>query len=68
MVVEWRRGLKTCLKPFVRALGHKKRDRMCSSYVPVLFGRGDRQSAQPMAARDGAVVHDKLHHFVASGV
>jgi SRSO17 transposase len=33
-----------------------------------LIGAGDRKSVQPMAARDGEVGYDQLHHFIASGV
>ena len=33
-----------------------------------LIGIGDRKSIQPMAARDGKVSYDRLHHFIASGV
>nr|BAM93312.1 putative transposase [Sphingomonas sp. KSM1] len=47
---------------------HKTRGRMCPSYVAGLIGPGDRKSVQPMAARDGAVSHDQLHHVVANGV
>jgi SRSO17 transposase len=31
-------------------------------------GTGDRKSVQPMAARDGAVSYDQLHHFISDGV
>lgn len=64
----WRSDLEHWLKPFLAALGHKTRGRMCPSYVAGLIGPGDRKSVQPMAARDGAVSYDQLHHFVASGV
>jgi SRSO17 transposase len=40
---------------------------MCPAYVAGLIGAGDRKSIQPMAARDGAVGYDQLHHFIASG-
>ena len=65
---EWRKDLEVWLKPFLAALGHKTRGRMCPSYVAGLIGPGDRKSVQPMAARDGSVSYDQLHHFVASGV
>jgi SRSO17 transposase len=64
----WRDDLEAWLTPFVGALRHKTRVRMCPSYVAGLIGPGDRKSVQPMAARDGAVSYDQLHHFVASGV
>ena len=49
------------------ALGNKARSRMCPAYVAGLIGSGDRKSIQPMAARDGQVGYDQLHHFIASG-
>lgn len=39
---------------------------MCPAYVAGLIGAGDRKSVQPMAARDGGVGYDQLHHFIAS--
>ncbi len=68
MVDVWRDDLEAWLKPFVGALRHKTRARMCPAYVAGLIGPGDRKSVQPMAARDDAVSYDQLHHFVASGV
>lgn len=65
---DWRNDLEAWLRPFVAALGHKTRGRMCPSYVAGLIGPGDRKSVQPMAARDDAVSYDQLHHFVASGI
>lgn len=64
----WRGDLETWLAPFVAALGHKTRGRMCPAYVAGLIGPGDRKSVQPMAARDQAVSYDQLHHFIADGV
>ena len=40
---------------------------MCPAYIAGLIGAGDRKSIQPMAARDGEVGYDQLHHFIASG-
>jgi SRSO17 transposase len=68
MVDDWRHDLEEWLTPFVGALRHKTRGRMCPAYVAGLIGPGDRKSVQPMAARDGAVSYDQLHHFVASGI
>ncbi|UAJ12209.1 IS701 family transposase [Glacieibacterium megasporae] len=65
---EWRSDLEVWLAPFLTALGHKKRARMCPAYVAGLIGPGDRKSVQPMAARDDAIGYDQLHHFVAAGV
>ena len=64
----WRSDLEGWLAPFVAALGHKTRGRMCPAYVAGLIGSGDRKSVQPMAARDGAVSYDQLHHFISDGV
>jgi len=54
--------------PFLGAFRHKTRARMCPVYVAGLIGAGDRKSVQPMAARDGQVGYDQLHHFIASGM
>jgi SRSO17 transposase len=64
----WKFDLERWLAPFISALGHKTRARMCPAYVAGLIGAGDRKSVQPMAARDGDVGYDQLHHFIASGV
>ena len=63
----WREELESWLKPFVAALGDLRRGRMCPLYVAGLIGPGDRKSIQPMAAREGGVGYDQLHHFVAAG-
>jgi SRSO17 transposase len=65
---DWQADLERWLAPFVAALGHKTRARMCPAYVAELIGPGDRKSMQPMAARDAGVNYDQLHHFIASGV
>jgi SRSO17 transposase len=64
----WRGELETWLKPFVEALGDRRRKRMCPLYVAGLIGPGDRKSVQPMAARAGEVGYDQLHHFIAAGI
>jgi SRSO17 transposase len=64
----WKSDLEGWLAPFVSALRHKTRARMCPAYVAGLIGAGDRKSMQPMAARDGDVGYDQLHHFIASSV
>ena len=64
----WRSDLEAWLAPFLAALRHKTRARMCPAYIAGLIGPGDRKSIQPMAARTGDVSYDQLHHFVASGV
>jgi SRSO17 transposase len=66
-VTPWREELSTWLKPFIQALGDRRRGRMCPLYVAGLIGPGDRKSIQPMAAREGVVGYDQLHHFVAAG-
>src|SRR5512137_1186741 len=63
----WKSDLEGWLAPFVSALRHKTRARMCPVYVAGLIGAGDRKSMQPMAARDGDVGYDQLHHFIAAG-
>src|ERR1700709_498290 len=63
----WKSDLNAWLAPFVSALGHKVRARMCPAYVAGLIGAGDRKSIQPMAACDGEVGYNQLHHFIASG-
>jgi SRSO17 transposase len=65
---DWHKDLERWLEPFVEALGHKTRRRMCPAYVAGLIGPGDRKSVQPMAARSGGVSYDQLHHFIGSGV
>uniref|UniRef100_UPI00049136EA transposase n=1 Tax=Azorhizobium doebereinerae TaxID=281091 RepID=UPI00049136EA len=59
----WKADLEAWLAPFVSALGHKVRARLCPLYVAGLIGPGDRKSIQPMAARQGGVGYDQLHHF-----
>ena len=68
MDVDWQADLDRWLAPFVAALRHKTRARMCPFYVAGLIGPGDRKSVQPMAARASEVGYDQLHHFVAAGV
>ena len=63
---DWRSELDAWLAPFVVALRNKTRGRMCPAYIAGLIGPGDRKSVQPMAARDGDVSYDKLHHFIGS--
>lgn len=65
---DWRGDLETWLAPFVGALRHKTRGKMCPAYIAGLIGPGDRKSVQPMAARDDATSYDRLHHFIAGGV
>ena len=64
----WKVDLERWLAPFLQALRHKPRTRMCPAYVAGLIRAGDRKSVQPMAKRDGAVSYDQLHHFITSGV
>jgi len=64
----WKSDLEQWLAPFLSAFRHKARARMCPIYVAGLISAGDRKSVQPMAARDGEVGYDQLHHFIASGV
>jgi SRSO17 transposase len=68
MDLDWQADLDRWLEPFITALGHKTRARMCPAYIAGLIGPGDRKSVQPMAKRTGQVGYDQLHHFVAAGV
>ena len=68
MAGDWRGDLEEWLAPFLLALRHKTRMRLCPAYIAGLIGPGDRKSVQPMAARDGEFGYDQLHHFVADGV
>lgn len=63
----WRAELDAWLKPFVAALGDRRRGRMCPLYVAGLIGPGDRKSIQPMAAREAGAGYDQLHHFIGAG-
>jgi len=64
---DWQVDLERWLAPFAAALRHRTRARMCPAYIAGLIGPGDRKSIQPMAARDGGVSYDQLHHFIGSG-
>src|ERR1700716_1122044 len=68
MDVDGRADLDRWLAPFVAALRHKTRARMCPAYIAGLIGPGDRKSVQPRATRAGEGDYDQLHHFVAAGV
>ena len=68
MAEDWRSDLEIWLAPFLGALRHKTRMRVCPAYIAGLIGPGDRKSVQPMAARGGEFGYDQLHHFVAAGV
>ncbi len=59
----WKADLEEWLTPRLGALGHKVRARLCPVYMVGLIGPGDRKSIQPMAAREGGVGYDQLHHF-----
>src|SRR5271155_5087504 len=66
--LDWTDELERWLEPFMEALGHSTRRRMCPAYVAGLIGPGDRKSVQPMAARDNGASYDQLHHFIGSGI
>ena len=68
MIEDWRTDLEVWLAPFLAALRHKTRMRVCPAYIAGLVGPGDRKSVQPMATRAGDVGYDQLHHFVADRV
>ena len=44
MDVDWQTDLESWLAPFVAALRHKMRARMCPAYIAGLIGPGDRKS------------------------
>ena len=67
-MAEWEDELERWLKPFLRRLGHKTRQRMCPLYVLGLIDPGARKSVQPMAERVASGNYDRLHHFMADGV
>src|SRR3981081_1660016 len=67
-MVGWEGELGQWLKPFLKRLGHKARQRMCPLYIAGLIGPGDRKSVAPMAERFAPGGYDRLHHFVAAGV
>ena len=54
------------LRPFLDALGHKKRRTWAPLYLRGLLGPGERKSLQPMARQLGLSGHDQLQHFIAS--
>ena len=60
MAEDWRGDLEEWLVPFLLALRHKTRMRLCPAYIAGLVGPGDRKSVQPMAARDGEFDYDQL--------
>jgi SRSO17 transposase len=66
--LDWTEELDRWLEPFIEALGHRTRGRMCPAYIAGLIGPGDRKSVQPLAARGNGVSYDQLHHFIGSGV
>ncbi|MBE7728986.1 MULTISPECIES: IS701 family transposase [Komagataeibacter] len=68
MNTDWRSDLEVWLAPFLVALGHKAQRAMCPAYIAGLIGPGDRKSVQPMAARNGDIPYDRLHHFVSASV
>jgi SRSO17 transposase len=68
MARDWRSDFEVWLAPFLAALRHKTRMRVCPAYIAGLIGPGDRKSVQPMATRDCEFGYDQLHHFVADGV
>ncbi len=48
-MADWDTELSAFLEPFLKKLGHKKRQQMCPLYVSRLIGPGDRKSIEPMA-------------------
>lgn len=50
---DWRGDLEVWLAPFLAALRHKTRMRLCPAYIAGLIGPGDRKSVQPMKGARG---------------
>ena len=46
MAEDWRSDLEVWLAPFLAALRHKTRMRVCPAYIAGLIGPGDRKSVQ----------------------
>jgi SRSO17 transposase len=63
---DWEPAFTEWLDPFLKALGHKVRQRWAPVYVRGLLGPGERKSVQPMAARVAPADCDQLHHFISS--
>ena len=59
MDVDLQADLEYWLAPFLLALRHKTRARMCPAYIAGLIGPRDRKSVQLMAARAGEVGYDQ---------
>ena len=70
MAEDWRSDLEIWLAPFLAALHHKTRARMCPAYIAGLIGPGDRKSVQPMAACAGDASYDQftISYRVSSGM
>lgn len=60
----WKYGLRH----FWPHWDHKAQRAMYPAYIAGLIGPGDRHCVQPMAARNGDIPYDRLHHVVSAGV
>jgi hypothetical protein len=47
MDADWKSDLERWLAPFLSAMQHKARARVCPVYIAGLIGPGDRKSVQP---------------------
>ncbi len=67
MADAWGDELEAWLAPFLTALRHKTRLRVCPAYIAGLIGPGDRKSVQPMAVRDGEFGYDPCTILLPKG-
>ena len=62
----WEFELQKWLRPFVEALGNKRRERLAPLYVRGLILPGERKSIEPIAKRVAPSDLQQLHHFVST--
>lgn len=62
----WERQLDRWLKPALRSLKHKTRQKWAPVYVRGLLSAAKRKSVEPMAAVVSPGEKEQLHHFVAT--
>lgn len=67
MADDRRDDLTEWLRPFVAALGDRRRARMCPACVEGLIGPGDRKRAA-MAMRSPGIGYDQRHYFIGAAL
>jgi len=60
------RKFQAWLRPFLVALGHKKRRHWCPLYLHGLYARLERKSVRPVADLVAPGNHEQIHHFVCT--